>query len=135
MTGAEWATIKHFVPVEFDSPDEPGSGEGMDYRHVRMLDYARELAGVPFVITSGYRSEAHNKKVGGRPLSAHRFFKGTDIEAATPRRRFYVLKGLYGAGFTRIEIAPGHVHADTMADEEHPSNLALYYDSATGALV
>ena len=32
---------------------------------IDMLDVAREVAGVPFNITSSYRTEEHNVKIGG----------------------------------------------------------------------
>lgn len=36
------------------------------------MEYVRELAGnIPLIITSGYRSHAHNAYVGGSPTSAH----------------------------------------------------------------
>ena len=35
------------------------------------LNAARRIAGIPFVITSGYRCEIHNKAVGGKETSAH----------------------------------------------------------------
>ena len=35
------------------------------------LEQARKLAGVPFIITSAYRCEEHNKSVGGKANSAH----------------------------------------------------------------
>ena len=42
-----------------------GSGEAMDKEFLSRLDQARSLADIPFRITSGYRSEAHNLKVVG----------------------------------------------------------------------
>lgn len=48
--------MKWFNYSEFDSPDEPGSGHYMDQEFLDMLDEARSRAGIPFVITSGYRT-------------------------------------------------------------------------------
>ena len=47
---------QYFHISEFDSPDEPGSGAGMSHKFLRMLDEARDIAGVPCKINSGYRA-------------------------------------------------------------------------------
>ena len=49
---------KYFKLEEFDSPDEPGSGEMMEPAVIEALENARDLAGFPFVVTSGVRSIA-----------------------------------------------------------------------------
>ena len=43
------------------------------------LNQAREMAGIPFIITSGYRCQNHNDKVGGKPNSAHTTGQAVDI--------------------------------------------------------
>ena len=53
----------HFKTAEFDSPDLAGSGENMNEDFLRMLDNARDLAGIPFKINSGYRTEAKNNAI------------------------------------------------------------------------
>ena len=63
--------LKYFTLEEFASPDVPHSGEYMDADFLTMLDNARDLAGIPFKINSGYRTIEHNEKVGGRPNSSH----------------------------------------------------------------
>ena len=50
----------YFELSEFDSPDEVGSGMNMDTQFLDMINDARQYANVPFVITSGYRTKAHN---------------------------------------------------------------------------
>ena len=65
--------MKYFKLSEFDSPDLVGSGEAMDREFLSKLDQARSLCDIPFKITSGYRTEAHNKKVGGVSNSSHPF--------------------------------------------------------------
>ena len=53
--------LNYFTLDEFDSPDAPGSGaEHMDQQFLMRLDRARAVAKVPFVITSGYRTQAHH---------------------------------------------------------------------------
>ena len=58
--------LRHFSPAEFACKCGCGSGmEKMDPTFLRMLDEARELAGIPFVLASAYRCPKHNKAVGG----------------------------------------------------------------------
>ena len=52
-------TLKYFKLSEFDSPDLKGSGSNMNYTFLEKLDQARGLAGIPFKITSGFRTEAY----------------------------------------------------------------------------
>ena len=120
----------YFNFEEFDSPDEIGSGlpkcQGgkMDLAFLHKLDEARTIAGVPFKITSGYRSEAWNKRCGGRVGSSHLKGCAVDIAVNNSAHRSAVVQGLIKAGFTRIGIAKTFIHAD--ADENKPNALWLY---------
>ena len=74
--------MRYFTFDEFDSPDQPGSGEMMDLDFLAMLDEARDCAGIPFVITSGFRSVSHNKsliKQGYNVRNSSTFRFSTDI--------------------------------------------------------
>ena len=51
----------HFELNEFDSPDDQGSGKYMDESFLSMLDDARGIASIPFVINSGFRSKSHTQ--------------------------------------------------------------------------
>jgi len=85
----------------------------MDFDTIDMLITARGFAGVPFVITSAWRCEKHNKAVGGKKESAHIYGKAVDISAIDSRSRFKIVYGLINAGFTRIGIGKTFIHADT----------------------
>lgn len=65
MRASDWASIQHFAPSEFVRPDLLG------FEFMRWLDGVRQEAGVPMVITSSYRTPAHNAAVGGARNSAH----------------------------------------------------------------
>ena len=71
--------LKYFNLTEFDSPDEVGSGYRMDKDFLYRLDTARGIAGIPFKINSGYRTESHNAFVGGRVGSIHKKGLAVDI--------------------------------------------------------
>ena len=69
----------HFESYEFDCKSLPNSGINMDDAFLQMLNDARGIAGIPFKITSGYRSVSHNKKIGGVQNSSHLIGKACDI--------------------------------------------------------
>ena len=66
----------------------------MDNDFLQRLDRARELAGVPFVINSGFRCAKHNKKIGGVPNSAHLRGLAADIAVPDSETRYKILYGL-----------------------------------------
>jgi uncharacterized protein YcbK (DUF882 family) len=102
----------YFEYNEFDSPDIKGSYENMDVSFLNKIAYARKTAGCAFKITSGYRSPAHNAKVGGVPSSSHTIGRACDIYAPTSRQKFLILSALLDAGFNRIGVANNFIHVD-----------------------
>ena len=72
--------MKYFEYEEFDSPDVQGSGQLLDPKLLEMIDEVREIYGKPIRINSGYRTEAHNRKVGGVDSSSH--IKGLAIDVS-----------------------------------------------------
>lgn len=119
-------TLRHFSSKEFDSPDEPGSGKKMCPLFLKKLDTCRENANVPFVITSGYRSKNHNKKVGGVLKSSHTETpcKAVDISANNSTLRYKILSSLIKNGFNRIGIGSNFIHVDA---SDKPPNVAWHY--------
>lgn len=102
----------HFTHSEFDSPDQLGSGKNMQQSHLDMLDDAREIAGVPFIVNSGFRTKQHNKDVGGKKDSSHPEGYATDLKVTDSRTRFIILHALIAVGFTRIGIGKTFIHVD-----------------------
>lgn len=84
----------------------------VDERLVWMLDLARDRAGLPFTITSGYRCIKHNAEVGGVVDSAHLKGLAADIHVGNARTRFIILKALLPIGFSRIGIGQTFIHVD-----------------------
>jgi len=117
--------MRYFTLDEFDSPDEPGSGARMQPEFLQKLDEARHLAGVPFIINSGVRTEAANRRAGGVPGSSHLTGWAADIQATTSNRRYLILSALIRAGFTRIGIAETFIHCDM--DRSKPQNVTWLY--------
>lgn len=85
---------------------------GLKPELVQLLDKAREYAGIPFKITSGFRTKIQNDLVGGISDSSHLLGLGCDILAETPEKRFKVINGALKAGFKRIGVYEKHIHLD-----------------------
>ena len=61
-------------------------------RLLQMLEELREKAGIPLVVTSGYRCPTHNRRVGGVPRSLHLDGCAADILAAPEaQKRLFVM--------------------------------------------
>jgi len=76
------------------------------------LERAREIAGVPFVINSAFRTVEHERSRGRSGSSSHTTGRAVDIQATDSRRRYHIIRGLYAAGFTRIGHHPTFIHVD-----------------------
>jgi hypothetical protein len=101
----------------------------------RLLNNARELAGIPFVVNSASRCEVHNAAVGGKPDSAHvpsRDKTGhcyaADIRFKNGWECFRIVGGALAAGFTRIGVSQkgGFVHMDN--SPYLPQDVFFFYD-------
>ncbi|SRR6266446_4099461 len=99
--------------------------KGLDQELCAMLDQARGIAGVPFRLTATVATQGHS------PNSAH--YKGLAVDiglghlaegAERDGARWAILKGLFSAGFKRIEICPRHLHVDVGTAPEYVSPLA-----------
>ena len=104
--------MSHFDIREFDSPDQPGSGVYMKIKFLEMLDAAREQAGIPLRVNSGYRTPEHNAAVGGVPDSAHTRGWAADIAAGTLEQKIRIVRAARSVGFNRFGIYDTFVHLD-----------------------
>ena len=124
-------TWEYFTYAEFDSPDAPGSGElHMDNHFINSLEYAREDAGIAFVITSGYRTREYNDKLRAQGYatsrkSAHIKGLAADIATRNSEERYIILCALINEGYTRIGIGPDFLHVD--ADESKADGVVWLY--------
>jgi len=80
-----------------------------------VLDEAREIAGIPFVINSAYRSPEHPLSIN--PSSSHIKGLAVDIKATDSNTRFKIVQALMTVGFTRIGIADTFIHVDLDLDK------------------
>jgi len=88
---------KHFWLSEFRSKDGvayPATWIQWRLRPLcEVLELIRALTGQPVTITSGYRTEAHNKKIGGAKNSRHTQGRAADfrLKGMTPKRIFEIV--------------------------------------------
>ena len=117
-------TLNYFTQEEFacnckSCKSKGDTGYNMDIDFLIMLDKARHIAGVPFVINSGYRCPEHNKKVGGISTSSHTNIpcNAADISTKNSSIRFKVIEALLEVGFKRLGIGETFVHCDSDTDK------------------
>ena len=115
---------------EFDSPDHKGSGINMQQSFLVLLDQARDIAGTPFKITSGYRTQSYNQSLRDRGYkasinSSHTKGYAADIAITSSLQRYIILNALLKVGFDRIGIADSFIHVDN--DPDKPKGVCWVY--------
>jgi hypothetical protein len=112
-------TMKHFVDREFEC--KCGCGlNNMRGTFLDKIDYARDRAGIQFVIASGCRCEAHNKAEGGKSTSDHLTGEGVDIACETSFARWRIVRAGIAAGIRRIGIAKTFIHLGDNLNNPNP---------------
>lgn len=87
--------------------------KGLKPEFVKLLDEARGIAGVPFIITSGYRTPEKNASVGGVEDSSHTTGLAVDIRVKDGVTGGKILLALVKVGLTRFGFyKDGHIHVD-----------------------
>lgn len=110
----------HFTVAELASPD---TGEAiLQPGFIEELEGLREAWGRPMVVTSGARTPAYNRRVGGAPASLHlvgnpRFGSdclAVDIRMVDGRARGRLVALAWSRGFS-IGVGATFVHVDARA--------------------
>lgn len=105
-------TSKYFKEVEFQKASPSCSLQDMQQEFMNMLDKTRELAGIPFIVNSAYRTVEHEKKMGRNGKSAHTERCAADITALDGRSKFIITNAAIKAGFNRVGVAATFIHLD-----------------------
>lgn len=124
--------MSELVGSHYFTTEEASCRCGCGFLHVEdkllnMLNKARELANIPFVIRSWCRCENHNASEGGVSGSAHTKGLAVDIEAIGSRNRFIILRSLLEAGFNRIGFNDDASFFHVDIDSTKPANVFFTY--------
>lgn len=84
-----------------------------------------EGKGYPVLISSAYRCENHNRKVGGVKGSAHEKGCAVDIVVKGSRHRFCLIGDALDYGIRRIGIGKTFIHFDI--DTTKPKKVMFLY--------
>jgi len=95
------------------------------------IEAARNIAGVPFIITSGFRCSTAQylliRQGRSKENSAHPRGYAVDIAINDSGKRFIIIDALLKVGFKRIGVGKDFIHADN--DPDLPANVMWdYYD-------
>ena len=92
---------------------------GLNPEFVSKLDLARKIAGIPFIITSGFRTPEKNQSLPGSvPNSSHLKGLGVDLRVENNHEVALICDSAKAAGITRRIIyvdksfQPVHIHLD-----------------------
>ena len=104
--------INHFNDLDFQRCVPPCHIDDMEATLLERLEYARQMSGFPFILTSAYRTQAYELTKNRPGTSSHCKGLAVDIHCQDEEKRFIMIQNLLRAGFTRIGIAKNYIHAD-----------------------
>lgn len=111
---------KYFKDEEFEACSPSCCREDINDDSLRRLDSAREIAGVPFVLSSAYRSVSHELAKDRSGKGAHTKGRAFDILCRGNAQRWSIVFGALAAGFPRIGISSTFVHLDDDTSLPYP---------------
>ncbi len=93
-----------------------------DKTSFEMINNARNIAGIPFIINSGHRCKSNNIKSNGANKSSHLKI-AFDIAFKNNKDRLIIISALIRAGFKRIGVYKNKkiIHADNILENPYPS--------------
>ena len=121
--------LQYFNISEFDQPGLPGSGQKyMDLNLLILIDKMRHHSGIPYKITSAYRSQEYNDKLAkSSKNSAHIKGKAVDISAPTSKQKYLIIKSALNFGIERIGVGSNFIHIDIQEENEKPTKVIWTY--------
>jgi uncharacterized protein YcbK (DUF882 family) len=109
-------TSKYFKEEEFKKASPACSLQDMKQDFMTLLDKTREMAKIPFIVNSAFRTVTHEKKMGRDGKSAHTQGRAADIKAIDGRSKFLIVETALKVGFTRIGVHKNFIHLDNSSD-------------------
>lgn len=108
-------TTKYFSEPEFTNCSPACSLQDMRQSTIDRLDSAREIAGIPFILNSAYRSGDWDRAKGRSGTGSHTMGCAVDLRCSSDAARWKIVNALIAAGFRRIGVAKTYIHADDSA--------------------
>ena len=125
--------LRHFAENEFDHPEE------LQPVFLRLLDNIRDIADIPFHITSDSRSPDENKVVGGSPNSLHMTGAAADFvifpwnaaQLWAVVRAVALVESAYNVTFElKFSYGPGNRHIHLGLQKKGAGELILAFERA-----
>jgi hypothetical protein len=110
---------------KYFNPAQDPKMVGLSNTLMQMLDDAREIAGIPFIITSGIRTQEENAELDMPNSKGHLDGFDVDILCLDSIQAFLIVLGAYKAGFKRIGHGTRHIHLDIRQDA---TQNVLFFD-------
>lgn len=117
--------LRYFSQRDFDKCVPPCNIDDMSRNFMELLDSARHIANIPFIPTSGFRSEIWEREQGRDGSSSHTKGLAIDLKATTSAERFKIIDALLSIGLNRIGIGENFIHVD--ADKNKPAKVMWHY--------
>lgn len=121
-------TAKYFKESEFKACSPSCSLQDMKQHTIEKLDAAREMAGIPFILNSAYRSPQWDKERGRTGTGAHTTGCAVDIRCNSNANRMKIVLALLAVGFRRIGVGKTYIHVDD--DPAQAQNVMWHYYDA-----
>ena len=108
----------YFSEKELNNLTPSCSLNDMDERFMKRLDFARTIAGFPFVLNCAFRSKEWDASRGrkydnnGIGCSYHSLGRAVDIRCNDSTNRASIIYSLLNAGFKSIGLYPTFIHVD-----------------------
>lgn len=116
MIYKHWSHVKNWRWQDFKPQELASRGDGSLFVNEEALDAlqtARILAGKPFYINSAYRDPIYNARIGGAPLSRHKFGDAFDISLRNHDKQT-LIRICKEAGFKGLGVNySSFLHVDT----------------------
>lgn len=117
--------LKYFTDSDFTKCVPPCKLTDMDENFMKKLDIARMVAKIPFVPTSGLRTQIWELEQGRDGTSSHTKGVAIDLAVKDSTSRYKIINSLLSVGLNRIGIGKNFIHVDI--DKDKPSNVIWHY--------
>lgn len=107
--------LKYFAPEEFKMDNQVVFSK-MQPEFLALLDQCRQDAGIPFKITSSWRSPSKNRMVGGSPGSLHLKGRAIDLICTLGESRAKIIRAALNLGLS-VGVMRDGLHLDNRENQ------------------